>query len=334
MNHDYTPVDQPATGTPFFAVRCLKKYFPVRKGVFSRTVGHVQAVDGISFEVRQGQTLGLVGESGCGKSTAARLILQLEKPDTGEVILEGRNILGVKGSALRAYRRDVQMVFQDPYSSLNPHKTAWQTLAEPLRVHGLCHREEMPDRVAEVLESVSLSADFMDRYPHEFSGGQRQRLGIARALTVNPRVIVCDEPVSALDVSVRSQIVNLLLELQQRRNLTYIFIAHDLALVEHVSDVVAVMYLGRIVEMASTESFYAHRLHPYSEALLSAIPTTHPKAKKERIVLRGDVPSPLNPPTGCRFRTRCPLVQDVCGEIEPVFREAVRGHWVACHFRG
>lgn len=334
MNRDCPPVSPPPNASPFFAVRDLKKYFPVRRGILSRTVGHVQAVGGVTFEVHQGQTLGLVGESGCGKTTTARLILRLEQPDAGEVILEGRNILGARGPALRAYRRDVQMIFQDPYSSLNPHKTAWQTLAEPLRIHLLCSRRELTDRVAAILESVSLSADFMDRYPHEFSGGQRQRLGIARALTVNPRVIVCDEPVSALDVSVRSQIINLLLELQRQRNLTYVFVAHDLAVVEHVSDVVAVMYLGRIVEMAPTERFYAHRLHPYSEALLSAIPATHPKARKGRIVLQGDVPSPLNPPSGCKFRTRCPLAQRLCEEVEPVLREVASGHWLACHFRG
>ena len=326
--------ESPNMDRQFFAVHNLKKYFPVKKGILQRTVAQVQAVDGISFVIRHGQTLGLVGESGCGKTTTARLILQLERPDAGEIILEGRSVVGVKGAALHAFRRDVQMIFQDPYSSLNPHKTAEQIISEPLRIHQLCKRRDIKDRVAEMLEAVLLSADFMARYPHEFSGGQRQRLGIARALTLSPKLIVCDEPVSALDVSIRSQIINLLLELQQRRNLTYLFIAHDLAVVEHVSDSIAVMYLGKIVETAPTEEFFGNTLHPYSEALLSAVPAANPKTRKSRVVLKGDVPSPLNPPSGCRFRTRSFLAKDLCAEAEPPLKESTPGHWVACHFRG
>jgi oligopeptide transport system ATP-binding protein len=306
----------------------------VRKGILQRTVAHVHAVDGVSFEIPQGQTLGLVGESGCGKTTTARLILQLDRPDSGELILEGKQMFGGTRAALRRYRRDVQMIFQDPYSSLNPRKTVEQIIGEPLRIHRLCSGQARRDRIAEMLEAVNLPIQSMVRYPHEFSGGQRQRLGIARALTLNPKLIVCDEPVSALDVSIRSQIINLLLELQRERNLTYLLIAHDLAVVEYVSDVIAVMYLGKIVEMAPTEEFMANTLHPYSEALLSAVPATSPKARKRRVTLLGDVPSALNPPSGCRFRTRCPIAQARCAEFEPPLREVASGHWTACHFRG
>jgi oligopeptide transport system ATP-binding protein len=306
----------------------------VRKGILQRVVAQVHAVDGVSFEIPRGRTLGLVGESGCGKTTTARLILQLDRSDAGELILEGKDMVGSAGAALRSYRRDVQMVFQDPYSSLNPRKTVEQLIAEPLRIHRLCSGRAMRNRIAAMLEAVNLPAESMFRYPHEFSGGQRQRLGIARALTLNPKLIVCDEPVSALDVSIRSQILNLLMELQRDRNLTYLFIAHDLAVVEYVSDVVAVMYLGKIVEMAPTEEFFADTLHPYSEALLSAVPATSPKERKRRVALVGDVPSPLDPPSGCRFRTRCPIAQARCAEAEPPLREVASRHWLACHFRG
>jgi oligopeptide/dipeptide ABC transporter ATP-binding protein len=296
-------------------------------------VARVHAVDEVSFEVGRGQTLGLVGESGCGKTTTARLILQLERPDAGELVLEGRPVLGGSRAALRSYRRDVQMVFQDPYASLNPRKTVEQLVGEPLRIHGLSSGRALRERVVAMLDAVNLPADAMSRYPHEFSGGQRQRLGIARALVLNPKLIVCDEPVSALDVSIRSQIINLLLALQQARDLTYILIAHDLAVVEHVSDVVAVMYLGKIVEMAPTQAFFANTVHPYSEALLSAVPATSPKLRKRRVALIGEVPSPLIPPSGCRFRTRCPLAQSRCAEAEPPLREIAPGHRVACHMR-
>jgi oligopeptide transport system ATP-binding protein len=318
----------------FFVVRNLTKHFTVKKGILQRAVAHVHAVDDVSFEISRGQTLALVGESGCGKTTTARLIVQLDRPDSGELILEGKNMLGATGTALRSYRRDVQMVFQDPYSSLNPRKTVEQLIGEPLRIHRLCSGQALRERIAAMLDAVNLPADSMTRYPHEFSGGQRQRLGIARALTLNPKLIVCDEPVSALDVSIRSQILNLLMELQRDRDLTYLLIAHDLAVVEHVSDVVAVMYLGKIVEMAPTEELFANTVHPYSEALISAVPATAPSARKRRVTLSGDVPSPLHPPSGCRFRTRCPIAQARCAEVEPSLRESGPGHWVACHVRG
>jgi len=301
--------------------------------MLQHVVARVHAVDGVSFEIQRGQTLGLVGESGCGKTTTARLILQLDRPDSGALMLEGKDRLGDTRAALRSYRRDVQMVFQDPYSSLNPRKTVEQLIGEPLRIHGLSRGQALRERVAAMLDAVNLPVDSMIRYPHEFSGGQRQRLGIARALALNPKLIVCDEPVSALDVSIRSQIINLLMELQRARNLTYILIAHDLAVVEYVSDIVAVMYLGKIVEMAPTEAFFANTRHPYSEALLSAVPATSPKARRPRVTLVGDVPSPLNPPSGCRFRTRCPIAQARCAEIEPPLKEVAPGHRVACHMR-
>ena len=318
----------------FLAVRDLRKYFPVRKGMFLRTVGHVQAVDGVSFAIGRGRTLGLVGESGCGKTTTARLIVHLEQPDAGQVFLDGTDTAGLTGAALRRFRTAVQMIFQDPYSSLNPHHTARRILGEPLLVHGRCTRAELRERVAAILERVNLSPDFADRYPHELSGGQRQRLGIARAIALEPRLIVCDEPVSALDVSIRSQILNLLLDLQQELELTYLFVAHDLSVIEHVSDEIAVMYLGKIVESAPTDRFFARTLHPYSEALLSAVPVPDPKVRKRRTVLAGDVPSPLAPPSGCRFRTRCPLADEKCAAEEPPLREVAPDHLLACHHRG
>ncbi len=318
----------------FLVVRNLRKFFPVKKGVFSKTVAYIQAVDGVNFEVRRGETLGLVGESGCGKTTTARLLLRLEKPDKGKILFEGKNILEYKDKHSRALRREIQMIFQDPYSSLNPYKTVKQIISEPLRIHNICPRKELKDRIVELLEKVGLPTDYINRYPHELSGGERQRIGIARALTVNPKLIVCDEPVSALDVSIRSQIINLLIELQEHLGLTYILIAHDLSVVEYVSDWVTVMYIGKIVEMAPTVQFYSNPLHPYSEALLSATPIADPIVKKKRIVLSGGVPSPINPPSGCRFHTRCRLAKGVCSRVEPSLKESSPGHWVACHFKG
>jgi oligopeptide/dipeptide ABC transporter ATP-binding protein len=319
---------------PFFAVRNLTKHFPIRAGVLLRTKGYVRAVDAVSFDIKESTTLGLVGESGCGKTTIARMILHLEKPTSGQIIVNGRDTIGIQGEHLREFRRGVQMVFQDPYSSLNPHRSIKDLVGEPYIVHRICSHQEVNGRVAAVLELVSLPADFMHRYPHELSGGQRQRVGIARALALNPKIIVCDEPVSALDVSIRSQIVNLLLDLQRRFGLTYLFIAHDLSLVQHVSDRIAVMYLGKIVELASADALSIRHMHPYTEALFSAIPVPDPEKQRTRIILSGDVPSPLNPPSGCRFRTRCPLAEALCSSQEPPLREVSPRHFVACHFRG
>ena len=316
------------------SVEDLHKYFPVKRGAFGRTSGYVQAVDGVSFQVGRGQTLGVVGESGCGKTTTARIILSLERADSGRIVFNGEDILQYDRERMRGLRRNIQAIFQDPYSSLNPRKTVWDIVSEPLRVHNLYPRAELRDEVVKLLEQVGLRADHLTRYPHEFSGGQRQRIGIARAISLKPQLLVCDEPVSALDVSIRSQILNLLLDLQQELGLTYIFIAHDLSVVEHISDFVAVMYLGKVVEMAAAEEFYARPLHPYSEALLSATPVPDPETHRERIVLTGDVPSPIAPPSGCRFRTRCPLATDICAAEEPLLHDAGEGHMVACHHRG
>jgi len=309
-------------------VKDLKVHFPVRAGVLQRPVAWVHAVDGISFAVNEGETVGLVGESGCGKTTLGRAILRLYEPTAGEIWFEGRNIARSNGTALR---RHAQMIFQDPYGSLNPRMTVGNILGEVLRVHKLCpNRAAERDRVAELLSAVGLMPEHARRYPHEFSGGQRQRIGIARALAVEPKFIVCDEPVSALDVSVQAQIINLLQELQEKLKLTYLFIAHDLAVVEHISDRVLVMYLGKIVEEATAEDLYAHPLHPYTQALISAVPTIDPASKRQRIVLPGDVPSPIHPPAGCPFHPRCPQAIERCAQVVPAWRELRPRHWVAC----
>lgn len=312
----------------------LKKHFPIFRGVFQRQVGAVRAVDGITFDIYQGETLGLVGESGCGKSTAGRTILQLYKPTSGSVEFEGENLANLKPEPMRQMRRKMQMIFQDPYASLNPRMTVGEIVGEPLLVHGIASGRGIEDRVRELLAQVNLNPAFSTRYPHEFSGGQRQRIGIARALALQPSFIICDEPISALDVSIQAQVVNLLEELQKQYNLTYLFIAHDLSMVRHISDRIAVMYLGVIVELADRNTLYHEPLHPYSQALLSAVPIPDPilEEKRSRIILQGDVPSPANPPSGCRFRTRCPIAEiGLCDVSQPEFREVKPGHFVACH---
>ncbi len=312
----------------------LMMHFPIRRGVFQRQVGAVRAVDGVSFTVHRGETLGLVGESGCGKSTTGRTILQLYKPTAGEVEFDGVNLITLKAEPMRQMRRKIQMIFQDPYASLNPRMTVEQLVGEPLMVHSVATGAEIHERVTHLLDLVKLNPAFASRYPHEFSGGQRQRIGVARALALQPSFIICDEPISALDVSIQAQVVNLLEELQQQFNLTYLFIAHDLSMVKHISDRIAVMYLGVIVELASRDELHARPLHPYTQALLSAVPIPDPIAdsKRERIILKGDVPSPANPPSGCRFRTRCPIAEGICAESRPDFREIRPGHFVACFF--
>jgi len=315
-------------------VRNLVMHFPLTQGIiFQRRVGAVKAVDGISFTVRRGETLGLVGESGCGKSTTGRAILQLYKPTAGEVIFNGTDLTRLSAGEMRKQRKYLQMIFQDPYASLNPRMTVGAIIAEPMQIHNLAPKAERLARVQELLETVGLNPYFANRYPHEFSGGQRQRIGIARALAANPQFIVADEPVSALDVSIQAQIINLLEELQEKFGLTYLFIAHDLSVVRHISDRVAVMYLGKIVELATRDQLYTEPLHPYTKALLSAVPIPDPKIekKRERIILTGDVPSPINPPPGCHFHTRCPYVMDICRKIEPKFAATHSGHYVACH---
>ncbi len=315
-------------------VEHLKKYFPITRGiVFQRQIGAIKAVDDISFDIRRGETLGLVGESGCGKSTTGRTILQLYRPTAGSVSFEGQDLARMKGEQLRRMRRKMQMIFQDPYASLNPRMTVGNIVGEPLEVHGVAKGKERHDRVQELLQLVGLNPYFINRYPHEFSGGQRQRIGVARALALNPSFIVCDEPISALDVSIQAQVVNLLEDLQEEFSLTYLFIAHDLSMVRHISDRVAVMYLGKIVELTSRDELYANPLHPYTQALLSAVPIPDPVVEetRRRIILEGDVPSPANPPVGCNFCTRCPRVLEVCHEEEPEFKEIGPDHWVACH---
>jgi oligopeptide transport system ATP-binding protein len=333
-----SPIQVPKDGTAdgaLLSVQNLKMYFPITQGIIlQRQVGWVRAVDDISFQVRRGETLGLVGESGCGKSTTGRAILQLYKPTAGTVNFLGKSLTTLSGGDLRRMRREMQMIFQDPYASLNPRMTVGSIIGEPLEIHGLARGRQKQERVQELLRIVGLNPYFANRYPHEFSGGQRQRIGIARALAVQPSFIVCDEPISALDVSIQAQVINLLEELQEQFTLTYLFIAHDLSVVRHISDRVAVMYVGKIVELTTRDLLYERPLHPYTKALLSAVPIPDPavERKRQRIILTGDVPSPVNPPSGCRFHPRCPFAQEVCRDKEPELLEVEPNHYAACHF--
>lgn len=315
---------------PLIEVKNLKKYFPIRKGIFSRVVNHVKAVDGLDFTIYKGETLGIVGESGCGKSTTGRAILQLFEPTEGEVIYEGKNLVGMSKRELRKSRKDLQIIFQDPYASIDPRMTVGQIIAQPLEIHNICSGKEKEKRVDKLLNDVGLNSFHANRYVHEFSGGQRQRIGIARAIALNPKLIIADEPVSALDVSIQSQIITLLQDLQEEYDLTYLFIAHDLSVVKHISDRVGVMYLGRIVEISDKDKLYDNPLHPYTKSLLSAVPIPNPLVKRERIILQGDIPSPSNPPTGCTFHTRCSACMDICMTQKPVFNN-IDGQLVACH---
>jgi oligopeptide/dipeptide ABC transporter ATP-binding protein len=316
--------------TPLLEIRNLKKYFPVRAGVLQTVVGHVQAVDDVSFQIPEGETLGLVGESGCGKTTAGRTLLRLYEPSEGKILFDGKDVTHIHGRELRELRADMQIVFQDPYSSLNPRMTIKSIVEEGLVVHRMGTKAERLEKVKDTLRKVGLDPSYINRYPHEFSGGQRQRISVARALALNPRFMVLDEPISALDVSIQSQIINLLNDLKEEFKLTYLFISHDLSAVKYISDRVAVMYLGEIVETATSDELYINPRHPYTKALLSAIPSMDPKTKKDRIVLEGDVPSPINPPTGCRFHPRCPVAMDVCSSISPKPLD-LDGHLVRCH---
>ena len=315
-------------------VKELRKYFPITRGIiFQKRVGDIKAVDSVSFNIHRGETLGLVGESGCGKSTTGRTILQLYRPTSGTAYFEGEDLTTLKGNELRRMRQRMQMIFQDPYASLNPRMTVGGIVGEPLEVHRVARGAEKRERVQELLRLVGLNPYFVNRYPHEFSGGQRQRIGVARALALNPSFIVCDEPISSLDVSIQAQVVNLLEDLQDQFGLTYLFIAHDLSMVRHISNRVAVMYLGKIVELTDRDSLYQNPLHPYTQALLSAVPIPDPIAEegRQRVILEGDVPSPANPPQGCNFNTRCPVAMDICSQEEPEFKETEEGHWVACY---
>jgi oligopeptide transport system ATP-binding protein len=320
--------------TPLLQVKNLVKQFPIRGGLLQRVVDRVHAIDGVSFDIQPGETLGLVGESGCGKSTTGRCVLRLIEPTSGEIWFEGQDVTNIDREKFRALCRDMQIIFQDPFASLNPRMTVGAIIGEALTIHGLAKtRADFNNRVVELLETVGLQADHMRRYPHEFSGGQRQRIGIARALAVEPKLIICDEPVSALDVSIQAQVINLLEDLQEKFNLTYLFIAHDLSVVEHISNRVAVMYLGRVVEIASSHDLYSNPQHPYTEALLSAVPIPDPTVKRKRITLKGDVPNPITPPKGCHFHTRCPIRAPICSEMTPPLKQGKDGHWVACHLR-
>jgi oligopeptide/dipeptide ABC transporter ATP-binding protein len=326
--------DGPLANTFLVEAKDLVKHFPILGGVFLKEVASVKAVDGVSLSIREGETVGLVGESGCGKTTLGRLILLIEKPDSGEILFQGENILAYDKERLRNLRKEMQIIFQDPFSSLNPRKTVANIVGEPLVVHGLTNRRQREDRVLELLRVVGLRGEHMRRYPHQFSGGQRQRIGVARALALHPKLIICDEAVSALDVSIQAQVINLLKDLQEEFALTYLFISHDLGVVEHVSDRLAVMYLGKIVELANSVDLYKTPLHPYTQALLSASPVPDPTLRRDRIILRGDVPSPIDPPPGCRFHTRCLYAQDICKQEEPPLEEVKKNHFAACFFAG
>jgi peptide/nickel transport system ATP-binding protein/oligopeptide transport system ATP-binding protein len=324
----------PAATEPLLKARGVTKHFPIRRGILQRTVGVVQAVDGVDLDVMAGETVGLVGESGCGKSTLGRTLLRLVEPTSGQILFEGRDVARLQGRDLKAMRRDMQIIFQDPVGSLDPRMTVRDIVSEGLAIHGLAPGRQRAAKVKEILQRVGLRPEAAGRYPHEFSGGQRQRIGIARALVLQPKFVVADEPVSALDVSIQSQVLNLLVELKREFNLTYLFVAHNLAVVGYISDRIAVMYLGKVVELADAADLYRKPLHPYTMALLSAIPEPRPGARHQRIVLTGDVPSPINPPSGCRFRTRCPLAQEICAEKEPPLEMKPGGHLAACHFAG